>query len=391
MRGYYSKMHIRALLCLFGVMAFSAAMLLLPSPPVKANREAVALPTPHKGRYSQFQHSTKAHRADCGTCHKFPSNNWKKVRPASTAFPDITEYPSHNSCVKCHTQQFFRGSKPAICSICHTNPGPRNSARHPFPNPREIFDLSAKGKTSESDLVVGFPHEKHIEIVSAHSADGSAFINASFASRERRMAAEESCAVCHQTMQPQGDSDEEYLTKPPATLGDAFWVKKGMFKSSPIGHTVCFTCHSQEAGMLPAPNNCAACHHLKPVQPPADLDLKFAASTGVTDKVMLDAWRKRDSSGTFRHEWFSHAELSCSTCHNVLTMNTADPLTKKVPVASCAACHATATADDGGAINFEVDSRKTDPSFQCIKCHTTFGKLPIPTSHTKALAAAAGN
>jgi hypothetical protein len=313
------------------------------------------------------------------------------VRDAEKAFPDITEYPSHNSCIKCHTRQFFRGARPAICSICHTNPGPRNSARHPFPNPREIFDKTAKGKTADSDFVVGFPHDKHIEIVSGHAAERTPFINASFAYSERRIAAEESCAVCHQTMQPQGDSDDEYVTKPPPTLGDGFWIKKGMFKSSPIGHTTCFTCHSADSGMLPEPNNCAACHQLKPHQPPADVDLKFVAATGVTDKVMLDAWRKRDSSGTFRHEWFSHAELSCSTCHNVLTINTADPSTKKVPVASCATCHATATSDDGGAINFEVDSRKANPSFQCIKCHTTFGALPIPGSHTKAVSAAAGN
>jgi hypothetical protein len=391
MKGQSRKIDIRAAVCIAAIAAFALGALLQPSTPVDASREAQPLPTPRSARYTQFAHSTKAHRADCGTCHKFPSKNWKKVRAESAAFPDITEYPSHNSCIKCHTQQFFRGARPAICSICHTNPGPRNSARHPFPNPRENFDKSAKGKTAESDFVVGFPHDKHIEIVSAHSSERPAFMNVSFANRERRTAAEESCAVCHQTMTPQGDSDSEYVTKPPATLGDGFWIKKGMFKSSPIGHTTCFTCHSEEAGMLPAPNNCAACHQLKPPQPPADVDLKLVALTGVTDKVMLDAWRKRDSSGTFRHEWFSHAELSCSTCHNVMTMNTADPATKKVPLASCATCHATPTADDGGAINFEIDARKANPSFSCVKCHTTFGKLPVPESHTKAVAAVAGN
>ncbi len=32
---------------------------------------------------------------------------------------------------------------------------------------REIFDKSKKGATATSDFVVGFPHDKHIEIVSA--------------------------------------------------------------------------------------------------------------------------------------------------------------------------------------------------------------------------------
>ena len=39
-----------------------------------------------------------------------------------------------------------------------------------------------------------------------------------------------SCPVCHQTYQPQGDSSEEYVTKPPKNLGDNFWLKKGTFQ-----------------------------------------------------------------------------------------------------------------------------------------------------------------
>ena len=50
---------------------------------------------------------------------------------------------------------------------------------------------------------------------------------------------------------------------------------------------------------------------------------------GIADKIMLDAWRLRESAGKFQHEFFGHVDSSCSTCHNVLTMNTADPLTRK--------------------------------------------------------------
>jgi hypothetical protein len=52
-------------------------------------------------------------------------------------------------------------------------------------------------------------------------------------------------------------------------------------------------------------------------------------------------------------------------------------------------CHVTATADDGGAMNYEVDSRKKNPAFQCAKCHIAFGKQAIPESHLKALSEAA--
>jgi len=350
-------------------------------------------PTPKRHRqvarkYSQFDHNLKAHTLECGTCHKFPSDNWKKVRLEKEAFPDVTEYPKHESCLNCHKQQFFRGATPTICSICHTNRfPPRDSTRFPFPNPREIFDTSTRAKAHVSDFAVGFPHDKHIEIVSIDGRSSENFTNAAFI-RPGPPAGEESCSVCHKTFKPQGESDDEYVTKPPAKLGDDFWLKKGTFKTMPIGHTTCFTCHSTDTGILPAPNDCAACHKLKTTALPADFDAKIAASMGVEDKLTLDTWGRRESAGKFRHEWFSHAELSCSTCHDVAKLKTEDPVTRRVTVSACATCHATATSDDGGAMNFEVDARKANAGFQCVKCHVTFGKLEIPKSHLDAIAKA---
>src|ERR1035437_6325305 len=354
-------------------------------------RPTVRKPAPF--RYLDFPHSAKAHQLECASCHKpFPSTNWNKVRSEKDAFPDITDYPHHESCVGCHKQLFFKGTPPRVCSICHTNPSPNDSSRHPFPNPRELFDQSPKGRVAQSDFIVGFPHDKHIEIVSSTGTNGVQFVNAAFSAVDKRRAAEESCSVCHQTMVPQGKSDDEYFTKPPPKLGDAFWLKKGTFKIKPIGHTVCFTCHNTDSGILPAPTDCGTCHKLKGPQPTADFDLKLAASMGVdnNNKVMFDTWRRRISSRTFRHEWFSHADASCSTCHNVLKINTADPLTEKVSVSACATCHATPTSDDGGALNYEMDQRNKNPKFQCAKCHVTFGKLAIPASHKQALTAATG-
>jgi hypothetical protein len=334
--------------------------------------------TAQRPRYSDFNHATKAHAMECASCHKFPSSNWNKVRAGADAFPDITDYPKHESCVGCHKQQFFKGRPPTICSNCHTNPGPRDSSRHPFPNPREIFDKSPKGRrVEESDFAISFPHDKHIDIV---SGDGDPSYKPS--------KGEESCAVCHKTYQPQSSSPEEFFTKPPANNGDAFWLKKGTFKTVPTGHTVCFSCHSQDSGLEPTPVNCAACHKLRPSAVPADFDPKLAAKMNISDKIMLTAWRHRASAGAFRHEFEMHSGMDCATCHTVATMNTLDIKTRKVPVSSCATCHATATLDDGGVLNYEVDKRKKDAGFQCVKCHIAYGKLPIPNSHLKALEAA---
>lgn len=340
-------------------------------------------PTPktQKPKFTEFSHSVRQHsELACDSCHKFPSANWKQVRKESDAFPDITDFPKHESCLSCHRQQFFSGSPPVICSICHTNPSPKNSSRHPFSNPREIYDSSPKGKQRTSNFQIFFPHDKHIEIVSRRENQDTNWIRASLP-----RTGEESCSVCHKTYQTQGNSSDEYAIKPPDKLGDAFWLKKGTFKTSPISHSLCFTCHSQDTGILPAPENCAVCHKLAPEIAKTDFDAKLASTMGITDKITMTTWRKRDSSATFRHEFASHAEQDCANCHNVTAMNTLDISTKKVVVTSCNMCHITATTDEGGILNYEIDSRKANPNFQCVKCHIAFGKSPIPESHFKVI------
>ena len=371
----------------FAAVSFALA----PEQNRSATAAALTAPTPARAtrppKYSEFPHNQKAHQMACSNCHKFPSDNWNKVRQGDTAVPDITDYPKHESCLSCHRQQFFQGRPPVICSICHTIPSPTNSSRHPFPNPRELFDASPKGKTAVSDFAISFPHDRHIDIVSRRSSGETKFTNASWSTRT---VAEESCSVCHKTYQPQGDNNDEFAMLPPAKWGDKFWLKKGTFKTVPVGHTTCFTCHSADTGISPSPADCATCHKLKAPDAKSDFDPTLASTMKLSDKIVTDEWRRRDSSGTFRHEWFSHAELSCATCHNVSKINTLDAATKKVPVSACATCHATSTSDDGGVLNFEIDERKRNAKFECSKCHLSFGKLPIPDSHIKAVAEAAG-
>jgi hypothetical protein len=61
-----------------------------------------------------------------------------------------------------------------------------------------------------------------------------------------------------------------------------------------------------------------------------------------------------------------------------------------VSVRSCGGaegCHVTATADDGGILNYEIDKKKTSQDFACTKCHISFGKKAVPESHVKAIQA----
>ena len=320
------------------------------------------------------------------------------MRAGDDAFPDVTEYPDHQSCLNCHRQQFFARERPVpkICSNCHLNATPVETSRYPFPSLGQKFLASAKATNFVSDFQVYFPHDKHLDVISKkfnrESDDSEVFVRASFGRRFPRAEDSDpkSCAVCHQTYQPQGKSDDEFATKPPKEIGDSFWLKKGTFKSRPLTHADCFTCHNQESELAPLPPACDACHKLPDkTKPTADFDPQLAIKIGIDDWWIRTAWRDRFSSGTFRHE--VHSEQACTQCHNVKGMNTLDPVTLKVGVTSCAGaegCHVTATADDGGILNYEMDQRKSNNQFNCVKCHVVFGTRPVPASHVEAIAKA---
>jgi hypothetical protein len=322
--------------------------------------------TPAKPRldYSKFSHTTHvtAQKIECDNCHKFPTKNWKDVRKGDAAFQDVAEFPEHASCLDCHRTQFFARERPApaICSNCHVQATPRNQARQRFPS------LGENEQWLHSEFAVLFPHDKHAEVIGSDA---------------------KSCATCHQTDRPQGSADDEYLTKPPADLGERFWMKKGTFKTVPSTHEGCFTCHSTESEVPPLPSNCSVCHKLSAlVARTTDSDPAAAKSMNLSGLTAQRAWTRRDSAATFRHE--VHADLECSKCHTIAKLNTADPAATKVPVQSCGGaegCHITATVDDGGILNYEIDQRKTKPNFECAKCHLRYGTQPIPANHLQAL------
>jgi len=155
------------------------------------------------GDYSKFSHSTHTvkEKLACGSCHKFPTSNWKDVRQGDAAFPDVAEFPEHGTCLNCHRKQFFARQRPApaICSNCHVKVTPQNTARFVFPSLGDARDLV-------SDFQVKFPHDKHEDA---------------------------ECSDCHETEPPQ---------------------------RKPLKHALCFNCHNQESELAPLPPNCDACH-----------------------------------------------------------------------------------------------------------------------------------
>ncbi len=344
----------------FWLLICCAAVLTVEASP---QRRRSRTPRPPRVDYTRFSHLTQQHRAACSTCHTFPSKNWKEARKSDDAFADVTEYPEHQACLGCHRQQFFARERPAprICANCHVKATPNDTARYPFPSLGESFLSTAKARAFVSDFRVAFPHDKHTD------AD---------------------CADCHKTHQPQDKSDDEFVTKPPKDIGDKFWLKKGTFKTRPLTHAGCFTCHNQESELAPLPQNCDACHKTPaPATQVADFDEALAKSIGVQDWWTITAWRKRTSSGAFRHE--THPDVPCAQCHQAVTTNAAD---RRVPVKSCGGaegCHVTATADDGGILNYEIDERAKSNAFVCTKCHLVFGSKPVPASHVSAIPKAA--
>jgi hypothetical protein len=364
----------------------------------KARRRSPAQPQASKPRvdYSKFSHRThvEQRKLACNSCHKFPSKNWKEVRKGDDAFADVTDFPEHGACLQCHRTQFFARERPApvICSNCHVAVTPRNTVRYPFPSLGEPFLSSKRGQGFVSEFKVAFPHEKHVDVVGwlpfrTPGSNASFAHHASFSRESLQDAKSKGCAVCHQTYQPQGKSSEEFVTKRPAKLPeDAFWLKKGAFKTTPVSHAACSSCHNKDAGIAPDPADCATCHKLAGTTPDPlrDFDPKLAQTMGINDWLMLRKWSRR-SAGRFQHDFDVHKELSCVDCHNPAVMNTLDERTF-VTVKSCGGsggCHIETTLD--GALNYEIDQRRKNPNFQCVKCHIILGKNPVPQNHLDAL------
>jgi hypothetical protein len=348
--------------------------------------------------YTKFTHASAAHsKKSCDSCHKSPSDNWAQVRDAAAAFPDITDYPDHDSCLSCHRQQFFRGARPAICSVCHTVVSPRSGARFPFANPAAAFARSERGRARASEFAVNFPHDVHQDVMARAPLSGEGgvrFVRAAFAQERPAPAKPNSCSVCHETYVKPGQAAAT-PAPPDAQAGAGAGqptLPAGLLKTTPTGHDSCFNCHWQDGGEKPVSTDCAGCHRLLPkgtVRPaPAakDADAQLAARAGFTEANAVRKLLRRDTV-TFPHDEENHRSIDCATCHTrIPALSTLDETTLKVPILSCgggSSCHISARPKK--ILNEEVDKKIADANFQCVKCHVNFGRQPPPKSHLNAV------
>jgi hypothetical protein len=358
------------------------------------------------GNNSKFTHDIPQHQKGCDTCHTIPSDNWQQARAKDEAFPDITDYPEHASCLECHRKQFFSGARPAICAVCHTVVSPRSGERFKFENPPEAFAKSPKA-SRRTEFAINFPHDRHQDVMARlvppySNANGFGFVRASFEPQAQATQID-NCSLCHKTYEPEGDSPDEYVTKPAAELPsndlhiEAFWLKKGMLKTTPSGHDSCFNCHYQNGGEKPYSSDCAGCHQLSPKvpralrgaaaapnMPPRDADLSNPSVKGIADPDVLADFAQRRVA-RFRHEVSDHMrKVGCTSCH--ITITSASKInadTLYVPIQTCAPCH-TGTKAPKNIIFQEVEQRKKPEgaNYVCAKCHMNYGKQPTPPSHS---------
>ncbi|PYS84456.1 MAG: hypothetical protein DMF67_05100 [Acidobacteria bacterium] len=370
---------------------------------VTSNASAKAAPAPQQRRgrarrpapvatrpavdYTKFSHRVAQHQQEtCDSCHKTPSANWTQARDHEAAFPDITDYPEHASCINCHRQQFFRGARPAICAVCHTVVSPRTGGRFPFENPAGAFSKSEKAKGVQSEFSLNFPHDRHQDVMArfmpSFKAEGIPLVRASFEPQGEKKPVD-SCSICHQTYHQQN--------KPAATpAAGALVLEDGTFKTTPSGHESCFNCHWQDGGEKPLASDCAGCHRLlpqgkTPAPPGKDADAQTAAKAGITDPFIIRKLLRRDSA-TFSHEEDKHQSRGCTSCHiNITAISLLDEKTIKVPVLTCggSGCHINPRPKK--ILNEEVGKREADPTFQCTKCHINYGKAQVPKSHLDAV------
>jgi hypothetical protein len=312
----------------------------------KPRRAPPARSTATATDYSHFSHATKKHQAACNTCHKAPTDNWKKVRD----YPDVADFPDHDACVSCHRAQFFKGAKPTICSDCHTKVSPRDDARFAFRNP-----------ASARQFLIEFPHNKHQDVIAQlfrklRVETQPQFVRAGFSTSvsfaDEKTKHYNNCEICHQPR-----------TTAPAAPGtgwpDAFAPASDTFKLAPLSHASCFNCHWKS--QQPVNENCAGCHKL-----------------ATKPYVWMDSPQR--ISLKFRHGREQHV-AECTTCHiNITKSVTLRGLKPDVPITACTECHNKAPSHL--ELTNELVAIDKNRDFVCTYCHTSdVGRRDPPASH----------
>jgi len=327
------------------------------------------------------------------------------TRPSSTL-----GYPYHDSCLRCHRQEFYRGNFPVICTVCHTRVAPRLTARdvYPqFPGPKHR-DLTAR------ELPAYFPHGLHQNLLALDRPErlrdasaGVRLLRTSFGGAVPDQIPTQAldCATCHATdergplaLPLKGIQSDETFKRVEA---DTFETIPGTREAD--AHASCFNCHWQ--AQKPTREDCNGCHltrtdytagKLQTYRPPALMPTAARwFKDWPTELPMRLSLKFRHNTHTpsadGKTETNNH-DIKCTTCHVHITqlMPLDNPKTD-VQIITCASCHASPTAGRGIPVGqgvkvtiYEEMKLKEEPGkkYTCVACHTSvIGVEQPPCTH----------
>lgn len=336
--------------------------------------------------YNNFVHNIREHRESCNSCHKTPTgfSSAETLTGEDYKYPDITDYPEHDSCINCHRQQFFRGARPAICSICHTKVSPRDKARFTFPRTNQSQEFSIR-----------FPHNVHQDIIAGlensppprgNGIEAAHFINAKFtlpaiARDDKDKTDYNNCTICHfpaagkvyntVPRRPQLVALETGMVT--ASHREKITAPVGYFKTLPTGHDSCFNCHYSE--QQPIRSNCAGCH--------------ISRGTPVAESTVIERFSLKFNHNEIKEGGTNPHDLECVTCHVRITqsaeLRTLDP---DVPIFTCGgSCHGAKIKMEISERSDALEEKKKNPQYEvksCSFCHNAYiGSYQVPKSHTE--------
>jgi hypothetical protein len=355
--------------------------------PGRRSRPRTPTPARTTRDLSLFKHEHHRNGLKCSDCHTIPSATEPDRIAAADRPSSVRGYPYHDSCLRCHRQQapqFFRGTSPVICTVCHTRVSPRLTARDVYPR----FPSPKRDDKMAREYPAFFTHGKHQE-----------------AARQKEKLLD--CATCHLA---DARGSVALPLKGIQSEGTFNKIKADTFRTIPGGreadaHASCAKCHWQEN--KPTLNDCNGCHltrteytakTLEVFQPPA-LSPNTARwfkgwPTGVPLRRSLKFPHDTHTRAADGTESNGH-DIGCATCHvNIVQLTPQNPSKPDVEIAACAACHAKPEdtkiplSQGGTTTILEEMTLKGDATknYTCVACHTSvIGREQPPCSHYAAI------